>query len=602
MSDPRQVCASGAASGGVPQSAVQAAELADAALGRLAAADAGSLTGAEQASCLKALEAAQARLTAARSGVLSAFSAQGTFEDDGAGSAAAWLRAQTRVTRAAAGAAAAWMRRLAAHPAVAEALAAGWLSQSWAREICDWTDPLPENARGPADEILLAAAAGGASLDDLAALAEEMRRRTAQPDTDSDDDGFGERRLRLDRHYQGAGKLDGDLTPACAEALQAVLDALGKRHGPEDDRSIAQRYHDALEEAMRRLIAAGLVPERAGQPTHIMLHMTLAELLQMAGQDHPGQAGTAEDSSGPSTAAAPQPDGAPDGSGESGWSNPVTGAPGSANPGDGPASADTGHAEDVLPPDPANARTGAGPAAPPGYACDATIIPVVTGRIDTDILDQIAARLLRPNIPAWLDARLHPGPAIPPALRRSGDGDNSPGYGTGGSGTVSSSSRGGGSLGQDPGEDRDRRATRAARSIVLRDAIRLLSGPGGLAAILRSGLAYHPARTVSLPLDIGAAADTIPAHLRRAVAVRDRGCRFPGCDQPPAASDVHHLVPRADGGPTRLDHLLMLCRFHHLIAVHRRGWQVTLHPDGTVTARSPDGRTLHSHGPPATAA
>jgi hypothetical protein len=45
------------------------------------------------------------------------------------------------------------------------------------------------------------------------------------------------------------------------------------------------------------------------------------------------------------------------------------------------------------------------------------------------------------------------------------------------------------------------------------------------------------------------------------------------------------------------------CPFHHLIAVHRWGWTITLHADGTATATSPDGqRTLHSHGPPTAAA
>ena len=49
--------------------------------------------------------------------------------------------------------------------------------------------------------------------------------------------------------------------------------------------------------------------------------------------------------------------------------------------------------------------------------------------------------------------------------------------------------------------------------------------------------------------------------------------------------------------------MLLLCAFHHLIAVHRWGWGITLHPDGTTIATSPDGtRTLHSHGPPARAA
>jgi hypothetical protein len=62
-------------------------------------------------------------------------------------------------------------------------------------------------------------------------------------------------------------------------------------------------------------------------------------------------------------------------------------------------------------------------------------------------------------------------------------------------------------------------------------------------------------------------------------------------------------VPRSDGGRTCLTNLLLLCTFHHLIAVHRWGWGIVLLPDGTVTATSPiDGRTLHSHSPPSQAA
>ena len=126
---------------------------------------------------------------------------------------------------------------------------------------------------------------------------------------------------------------------------------------------------------------------------------------------------------------------------------------------------------------------------------------------------------------------------------------------------------------------------------------------GGLASFLRTGLVSGPAASVSLPLDVGAAAETIPVHLRRAVIARDRHCAFPGCAQPPAACQVHHLVPRAEGGGTSLGGLLLLCGFHHLTAVHRWGWAIILHPDGTTTATSPDGtRILHSHGPPTAAA
>jgi len=148
-----------------------------------------------------------------------------------------------------------------------------------------------------------------------------------------------------------------------------------------------------------------------------------------------------------------------------------------------------------------------------------------------------------------------------------------------------------------------RRAERAARQLILRAAADLLSGPAGLAAFLRTSTLDGLVASVSLPLDIGAAAESIPVHLRRAVTARDRHCRFPGCRQPPAACQPHHLIPRSKGGPTSLTGLLLLCTFHHLIAVHRWGWSITLNPDGTTTATSPDGtRTLHSHGPPARAA
>ena len=62
---------------------------------------------------------------------------------------------------------------------------------------------------------------------------------------------------------------------------------------------------------------------------------------------------------------------------------------------------------------------------------------------------------------------------------------------------------------------------------------------------------------------------------------------------------MHHIKERANGGQTSLTNLVLLCAFHHLIAVHQWGWTLTLHADGTITAISPDRtRTLHSHGPP----
>jgi hypothetical protein len=92
----------------------------------------------------------------------------------------------------------------------------------------------------------------------------------------------------------------------------------------------------------------------------------------------------------------------------------------------------------------------------------------------------------------------------------------------------------------------------------------------------------------SAPIEVGRRTPVVPAALRRAVVVRDRGCRFPGCDRPPGWCDAHHAVHWADGGETTLDNLVLLCRPHHRM-VHGRfslrmeaGRPVFARPDGTV--------------------
>ncbi|WP_344646564.1 HNH endonuclease signature motif containing protein, partial [Winogradskya consettensis] len=68
--------------------------------------------------------------------------------------------------------------------------------------------------------------------------------------------------------------------------------------------------------------------------------------------------------------------------------------------------------------------------------------------------------------------------------------------------------------------------------------------------------------------------------IRRALHIRDKGCTFPGCDRPPRWTDAHHLTHWADGGPTNLDNLALLCREHHrLIHDPTTGWHIQLGPD-----------------------
>ena len=72
-----------------------------------------------------------------------------------------------------------------------------------------------------------------------------------------------------------------DLTPECAAMVQAVLDALAAPRGGEDPRTRPQRYHDALAEAMRRLLASDLLPKRAGQPVKALVHVSFADLCRL---------------------------------------------------------------------------------------------------------------------------------------------------------------------------------------------------------------------------------------------------------------------------------------------------------------------------------
>ncbi len=69
-------------------------------------------------------------------------------------------------------------------------------------------------------------------------------------------------------------------------------------------------------------------------------------------------------------------------------------------------------------------------------------------------------------------------------------------------------------------------------------------------------------------LDVGRRTRTVTAPLWAALVVRDRMCAFPGCDTPTSRCDAHHIRHWADGGPTSLTNLVLLCRFHHQRVLH----------------------------------
>jgi Domain of unknown function (DUF222) len=500
-----------------PNSVIEALRMGDAFADHLNSPAAAELDGAACGEVLIALGDIQTKLAAAHATLLRRFDAANAHDADGYGSSSAWLAAKGRMTKRDAVAAVRQMRQFSQRPGLHDAVAAGDLSRSWADEIARWTRKLPEGMRDETDKILLEAAAAGASLQDLATIAAAAieRWRSTRPDPDDDFD-FRDRHVRLGQTFGGAGVIRGDLTPECAAAVAAVLEALGKKQGPEDDRSQGQRFHDALAEACHLLLRARLVPDRAGADTQVIVHVPISQLRQMPG------AADLEDA----------------------WLRARLGE--AADPGTAYLAGQDAEAA----------------------ACDALTVPVVTGHADMTVIDKIIAL-----------AKAGPGdPASP-------EDDPLP-AGTASDGTASDGTARTG-------------AWQAHRYAIVRLALDFVSGPGGLASALRTGLLEHPYSTPSLPLDIGYS-NSIPGHIRRAVMLRDQHCSWPGgCDRPAAASDVHHITHKSDGGETSLLNLGLFCEFHHEICIHRWGWTITLHPDGTMEARSPDGKQiLRSHAPP----
>jgi len=87
-------------------------------------------------------------------------------------------------------------------------------------------------------------------------------------------------------------------------------------------------------------------------------------------------------------------------------------------------------------------------------------------------------------------------------------------------------------------------------------------------------------RGTSEILDVGRMTRAVPPAMRRALVFRDGGCGFPSCDRPPPWCDAHHIVHWADGGPTALANLILLCRLHHRL-LHEGRWRLARAPDGS---------------------
>ncbi|MGA8465038.1 MAG: DUF222 domain-containing protein, partial [Trebonia sp.] len=198
---------------------------------------AAELDAAACGSVLRSLGEIEAKFTAAHASVLARFDAADAHDSDGYGSSAAWLMAMTDMTRGDAKTKVRRMRLLRSQPGMAGALADADISKSQALAIAEWTRKLPAELRAETITILVQAAQAGASLDDLRMIAAVALEKWRASRPDGDEDGFDDRYVQAATTFGGAGVLRGNLTPECAAAVQAVLEALGKKAGAEDPRT-----------------------------------------------------------------------------------------------------------------------------------------------------------------------------------------------------------------------------------------------------------------------------------------------------------------------------------------------------------------------------
>jgi len=555
----------------VPANMDDAMKMLDVALGMqqcvlrfLAGEDAAGLPAGAVADQLRALERTDAVGAALRGRLLEVFDTQDGHLADGQRTTRAWLVHSLRVTRGQAGEYQAVQALARSHQVLHAALAEGWvITTSEALQLARWTRAIPGQYRAEAEELLVAAARAGVDLRGLAAICAEIRARTARPDPDDDGDPGLDRALSLDTTFDGAGVVHGDLTPECTAMVQAVLDALSAPGGGGDLRTRPQRYHDALHEAMRRLLASDLLPQRAGQPVKALVHIYFAELREM------DQDGILQDKWIAEYRAR--------------WA--AHRAANSVSTGDGGAWLEGDAAREV--------------------AVDAMIIPVVTGDIDPGAVEDLIAlcvqfhQLRTQSAPADHDV---PGHADAPHRTTTQDP-------TGTQDRTASQDAPDASAAVPAGltSSTARHAEQAAavadtlaalEQQILSKILQVVSGPGGAASFLRRHLLGKPLVGPSLPLDVGQT-DDIPLHLRRLVTLRDQHCQYPGgCDQPASGCEPHHVQHRSDGGRTSLTNLKDYCWWHHHVVLHELGWTLTVHPDGTSQVQSPDGTIIRSHSPP----
>ena len=552
-----------------------------------AAGDLGSLSDAALLDQFRELNQARCAMDSLFATMAGAVHARGAGAHDGCPSTKAWMRSQLRMSHTQAGAYVKAGTALPDLPSFAGEFAAGRVGLDHVGVMADLRKKAGSQVAGIGDQLLKDYALED-SARELRRVAERVREHF-QTGNDPERKPEPERFLKLAQTIDGVWNLSGALTPEGGAMLRTALDAAMTRPAPDDDRTTTERRHDAFLDLIRLALDSAKLPERGGEPVHLGALVPLDDLRDL--QDRRGR-----------TQPQPPP--------------PASGAGAGAELPEEIAAYLAALENDLAArpeePDPA---TGMDADTEPLYVpVDWSEIPEFDDPIARDEDVSAAAEATEADFqaetgpewfpPAWLPdlgatSETCPGQRAGPEQLRHPDppGDPAPGGGTrlpdgesrlrdgetvlpaelqqalpGLGATASRLPRPGEGARTDYG---DRLSPDAARRLACDAGIyRVVLGPR------------------DVPLSAGQRTRLVPPALRRILVARDGGCRFPGCDRPPAYTQAHHVKFWTEGGPTTANNLILLCSFHHH-RVHDDGW--TLHYDAatnTVAAYRPDGTEL----------
>lgn len=500
--------------------------------GAPASADLGSLSDGALLDHLRELQQDLCRRDAAFTQTLALAHARGAGDFDGCVSTRAWLKSQLRVSQRAATIHIDVATALADLPRFAELFQTGQVNLEHVHPLAELHKKAgPEVAR-IADEALAAYALelGPAEVRRLAAQILDYYRQVRDGDDNPggpEPDPEPERFLDLARSFNSSWIIKGDLTPEAGSLLRAAIDALMRRPAPDDDRSAAERRHDAFEDLIRLAANTGDLPTKGGERPHLGALVHLDD-LRMRQSRREQRSGALPEEIAAGLAAVEADLTARSGQLDPADTNPDDTNPDGADPA-GPAEAERCATETA---EPAEARPAAtepvivGPAVgdagdPADRGDSPPFVPALGIPEAGPDIDQFTTELsTEPDYsdrepprwlpPAWLpDLSASTEPPDPLQAVLPGLGADRRYLPRPGDGAIN--------------DHGDRLSPEAARRVACDAAIhRVVLGPKGLR------------------MNLGQRVRLIPAPMRRIIVARDRHCRFPGCDMPSAYTEVRY--------------------------------------------------------------